>query len=168
MLSLFGTLPIPAPDRPVVRATVLLAFEVETGDRLEDLEPGAGVAADLDLRLDWSKRVERLVEQVAHDAGLWLVPGRTDVTNGQIIVHAHVALDKTRDVPMLGSAIVALKDEDVATCGAAAVAFAAALVVRVGQGRADGIAQGFGIAGLGGTDAVGQPSFFHSASRRTA
>jgi hypothetical protein len=79
-----------------------------------------------------------------------------------------VALDKARDVPVLGSPIVAFEDEDVATCSGTAVALAAALVVGVGQGRADGVAQGFGIAGLGGTDAVGQPSFFHSASRRTA
>jgi hypothetical protein len=64
-----------------VGATVLLTFEVETRDRLEDLEPGARVAADLDLRLDWSKRVERLVEQVAHDAGLWLIPSGAHVTN---------------------------------------------------------------------------------------
>jgi hypothetical protein len=81
LLSFFGPLTIPAPDRPVVGAAVLLALEVETRDRLEDLEPGAGVAADLDLRLDWPKRVERLVQQVAHDARLWLIPGRTDVTN---------------------------------------------------------------------------------------
>jgi hypothetical protein len=81
LLSLFGALPIPAPDRPVVRATVLLAFEVETGDRLKDVEPGTRVAADLDLRLDRPKRVERLVEQVAHDAGLWLIPSRAHVTN---------------------------------------------------------------------------------------
>jgi hypothetical protein len=81
LLSFFGPLAIPAPDRPVVGAAVLLAFEVETRDRLEDLEPGAGVAANLDLRLDRPKRVERLVEQVAHDAGLWLIPRSTDVTN---------------------------------------------------------------------------------------
>src|SRR5258708_6205409 len=64
VLSFFGPLAIPAPDRPVVGAAVLLAFEVETRDGLEDLEPGAGVAANLDLRPDRPKRVERLVEQV--------------------------------------------------------------------------------------------------------
>jgi len=64
-----------------VGPTVLLAFKVETGDGLEDFEPGVGVTADLDLRFDWSKRVERLVEQVAHDPGLWLIPSRADVTN---------------------------------------------------------------------------------------
>ena len=42
-----------------------------------------------------------------------------------------MALDKTRDVPVLGSAIVAFEDEDVAAGGGTVVAFAAALVVRV-------------------------------------
>jgi hypothetical protein len=79
-----------------------------------------------------------------------------------------VALDKTRDVPVLGSAIVAFEDEDVAAGGGTVVAFAAALVVGMRQGGADGIAQGFRVFGLGGADAVGQPSFFHCASRRTA
>ena len=79
-----------------------------------------------------------------------------------------MALDKTRNVPVLRGAIVPLEDEDVAARGGAAVAFTAALVVGMGQGGTDGVAQGRGIAGLGGADAVGQPSFFHSASRRTA
>ena len=79
-----------------------------------------------------------------------------------------MAFDKTCHIPVLGSAIVALEDEDVATGGRAAVAFAASLVVRVSQGRTDGFAQARSIAGLGSADTVGQPSFFHSASRRTA
>jgi hypothetical protein len=151
-----------------VWATVLLAFEIETGDSLEDLEPGVGVAADFDLRFDRSERVERLIEQVAHDAGLWLISSRADVTDGQVIVHAHMTLDKTRDVPMLGSPIVALQDEDVAARRGTAVAFATTLVVGMRQGRTDGIAQRRGISGLGGADAVCQTSFFHSASPRTA
>jgi hypothetical protein len=64
-----------------MRTTVLLAFEVEARNRLEDLEPGSGITADLDLRFDRSKRDERLVEQVAHDAGLWLIPSRANVTD---------------------------------------------------------------------------------------
>ncbi len=114
--------------------TVLLAIEVEARDSLKNLEPGVCVATDLDLRLERSERVEGLIEQVAHDARLWLIPSRTDVTNGQIIVHAHVTLDETRDVPMLGSAVVVLQDEDVAARRGAAVAFAATLVVGMGEG----------------------------------
>jgi hypothetical protein len=114
-----------------VRTAVLLAFEVEARDGLENFEPGISIAADLDLRLDRSERVERLIEQVAHDAGLWLISSRADVTDGQIIVHTHVALDETSHVPVLGGAIVALQNEDVAARRGAAVAFAAALMVGV-------------------------------------
>jgi len=134
LLSFFGALTIPAPDRPIVGTTVLLAFEVEARDSLKNFEPGVCVATDLDLRLERSERVERLIEQVAHDARLWLIPSRTDVTNRQIIVHTHVTLDETRDVPVLGSTIVAFEDEDVAARRGAAVAFAAALVVGMGEG----------------------------------
>jgi len=44
-----------------------------------------------------------------------------------------VALDKTRDIPVLGSAVVAFQDEDVAARRGAAVAFATALVVGMRQ-----------------------------------
>jgi len=64
-----------------MRTTVLLAFEVEARDGLENFQPGLSVAANFDLRLERSKRDERLVEQVAHDAGLWLIPSRTNVTD---------------------------------------------------------------------------------------
>jgi len=64
-----------------VGTTVLLTFEVEARDSLENFQPGLRVAANFDLRLERSKRVERLVEQVAHDAGLWLISSRTDVTD---------------------------------------------------------------------------------------
>jgi hypothetical protein len=134
LLGFFGPLAIPAPDGPVVWPTILLAFEIEARDSLENLEPGVSVATNLDLRLERSERVERLVEQVAHDAGLWLIPSRADVTDGQIIVHAHVTLDKTRNVPVLGGAIVTLQDEDVAARRGATVAFAATLVVGMRQG----------------------------------
>jgi len=64
-----------------VGTTVLLTFEVEARNSLEDFQPGLRVAANFDLRLERSKRVERLVEQVAPDAGLWLISSRTDVTD---------------------------------------------------------------------------------------
>ena len=133
LLGFTGALAVPAPDRPVVRTAVFLAFEVEAWDGLENLEPGVSVAADFDLRLERSKRIERLIEQVAHDTGLWLIPSCADITDGQIIVHAHVALDETRDLPIVASAVVTLQDEDVAARRGAAVAFAAALVVGVGE-----------------------------------
>jgi hypothetical protein len=113
---------------------VLLAFEIEAGDSLEDLQPGIRVAADLDLRFNRSKRVERLIEQITHNAGLWLIARRADITNGQVVIHAQVALDETGDLPVLARPVIALQDENVAAGGTAAVAFAAALVVGMGQG----------------------------------
>jgi len=44
-----------------------------------------------------------------------------------------VALDETRDIPVLGTPIVAFEDEDVAARRGAAVAFAAALMVGMRQ-----------------------------------
>jgi len=44
-------------------------------------------------------------------------------------------------LPVLRLAVVALEDEDVAAAGGPAVAFAAALMVRVSEGTADGIAE---------------------------
>jgi hypothetical protein len=134
LLGFFGALTIPPPDRPVVWAAVFLAFEIKAGDSLEDFQPGARVAANLDLRCDWPKRIEGLIEQVAHDASLWLIAGCPNVTDRQIVVHAHVALDETRDIPVLGRAIVALQDEDVTACRGARVAFATSLMVGVGEG----------------------------------
>jgi len=58
--------------------------------------------------------------------------------------------------------------EYIAAAGATAVAFAAALVVRVGERCADGVAERRRIAGFGSADAVRQPGFFHDASSRTA
>ena len=49
LLGFTGALAVPAPDRPVVRTAVFLAFEVEAWDGLENLEPGVSVAADFDL-----------------------------------------------------------------------------------------------------------------------
>ena len=130
-----GLLAIPAPDGPVVRATILLALEVEARDAAEDIEPGGGVASNLDLRLDGPERVECLVEQVAHDAGLRLVAGGADVANRQVVVDAHVALDETGHLPVMRGAIEALEDEDVTAAGGAAIALAAALVIGMRQRR---------------------------------
>jgi hypothetical protein len=112
---------------------VLLAFEIEARDSLEDLQPGVRITANLDLRLQRSKRVERLIEQVAHDAGLWLIASCANVTDGQVVVHAQVTLDETRDLPLLGRAVVALQDKDVAAGSGPAVALAATLVVGMSQ-----------------------------------
>jgi hypothetical protein len=79
-----------------------------------------------------------------------------------------VALDEAGHLPVLGRTVVALEDEDVAAAGGAAVAFASTLVVGVSQRRANARAQRFSVSCLGRADAIGQTSFFHAASRRTA
>ena len=56
-----------------------------------------------------------------------------------------MALDETRDVPMLSRAVVVLQDEDVATRGGAGIALAATLMVGMRQSRTDGITQCRGI-----------------------
>jgi hypothetical protein len=167
-IRLFGALAIPAPDRPVVRPAIFFAFEVEAGNVAEDVHPDAGVTSNLDLRFDGPKRIDRLVEQIAHDAVLWLVAGGADVADRQVVVHAHVALDKTSDLPVVGGAIVALQNEEVAAAGGALIAFPSPLMVGVSQSGADRVAEPRCIAGLGSADAVGQTSFFHGASLRTA
>jgi hypothetical protein len=129
-----------------MRAAVLLTFEVEARGAPKNLEPGGCVATDLDLRLGRPKRVECLVEQVAYDAGLWHVPGRANVTNREVVVDPHVALDEAGDLPVVRRAIEAFQHQDVAAAGGAGVALAAALMVGVRQRRADGVAQRLGVA----------------------
>jgi len=151
-----------------VRSAIFLAFEVETGNRAKDFQPGGRVAANLDLRLDGSERVESLIEQIAHDAGLRLVAGGADVADGEVVVDAHVALDEARHLPLVGGAVVTLENEDVAaTCGAT-VRGATTLVIGVRERGADARAERGGIACLGRADAISQTSLFHAASPRTA
>jgi hypothetical protein len=64
-----------------VGAAVLLALEVEAWNVAKDLEPGGSVTSNLDLRLDGSKRVEGLLEQITHDARLRLVTGRANIVD---------------------------------------------------------------------------------------
>jgi hypothetical protein len=151
-----------------MRAAIFLAFEVEAWDIAKDVQPDCRITTNLDLRLNRTKRVERLIEQVAHDAGRWLIAGRADIAYRKVVVDAHVALDKTGHLPVLGSAVIAFEDEDIAAAGCATVTLAPALVVWMGEGRANGIPKRRSVAGLGGADAIGQTSFFHSASCRTA
>src|SRR6266498_57110 len=108
---------VPAPDGPVVRAAVFLAFEVEARDGAEDVEPGAGVSSDFDLSLDRSERVEGLIKEVAHHTGLRLIAGGADVADAEVVVHAHVALDEAGDLPFMSLSIVAFEDQDVASAG---------------------------------------------------
>src|SRR5207253_9728903 len=77
---------IPAPDGPVMRAAILLTYDVAAGNTTKNVQPRRRVAADLDLRLDGSKRVEGLVQQVAHHACLRHVAGRPDVAHREIVV----------------------------------------------------------------------------------
>jgi hypothetical protein len=163
-----SALSIPAPDRPIVGAAVLLTFQMEPRDGPEDLQPGRGIAADFDLWLDRTKRVERLIEQVAHDPCLWLISGGANIADWQIIVNSQVALDEAGDLPVLAGAIVALEDEDVAAACGAGIALAPTLVIGVRQSRADRVMQRLRVAGFGGSDAVRQTSFFHCASLWTA
>jgi hypothetical protein len=151
-----------------MRSTILFAFEEETWARPKDVEPGARVAPDLDLGLDGPKRVEGLVEQIAHHGCLRLITGRAHIADRQVVVNAHMTFDEARDLPIVTRAVVTLEDEDVATTRCATVAFASALVVGMGEGRADRVAQRLGVARLGSADAVGEPTFFHVASCRTA
>jgi hypothetical protein len=151
-----------------MRAAILLAFEVKARNIAKNVEPDRRIATNLDLRLDRTKRVERLIEQVAHHAGRWLIAGRADIAYREVVVHAHVALDKTGHLPVLDSAVIAFEDEDVAAAGSPTVAFPPTLVVWMGEGRANAIPKRSSVAGLGGADAIGQTSFFHSASCRTA
>jgi hypothetical protein len=137
---------------------------VEAGNRAEDVQPRVCVAANLDLRFDRSKGVEGLVEQIPHDARLWLITRGANIANRQVIVHSHVAFDKASDLPIMSRAIVALENEDVAATGGPPITLAVPLLIRVGEGRADRIAQRRRIAGLGGTNAVRQTGFFHCGS----
>jgi hypothetical protein len=129
----------------------------------EDLEPGGRVAADLDLRLHWSVRVEGLVEQIAHHAGLRNVASRANVVDRQVVVHAQVALDEASHLPVVVGAVEAFEDEDVAAAGGTSIAFAVALVVGMSEGRPDGVPQCRGVTCLGSPDTVRQTSFFHAA-----
>jgi hypothetical protein len=163
LLVLTGALSIPMPDGPVVGTSIFLTFEVEPGNTPKNLQPDRRVAADLDLGFDGSKRIEGLIEQIAYDANLGRVAGRADIVDGQVVVHAHVALDEARDLPVVQATVEALEDQDVAAAGGAAVALAAAVLIRMSQGRADGIAQSRGVVRLGSPDTVRQTSLFHAA-----
>ena len=107
-LGVGGVLAIPEPDGPVMRTAILLTVEVKARDAAEDIEPCAGIAADLDLGGDGLVGVEGLVEQVTDDRGLGLVARGADVANRQVVVDAHMALDETGDLPFMRGAIVAL------------------------------------------------------------
>jgi len=151
-----------------MRAAVLFALEIKAGDRLKDFQPVAGIATDFDLRARGSKRVERLIEQVPHHGLLWLIASRTDITDRQVVVHPHMALDEAGQLPVVGGSVVVLQDEDVPPRGGAPVTLAAALVVGMSEGASDRVAQRQGVACLGSSDAISQPTFFHGASCRTA
>jgi hypothetical protein len=147
-----------------MRAAILLALHVETGNGAEDVQPRVGIAAYLDLRFDRPEGVESLVEQVPHNARLRLITGGANIADRQVIVHSHVAFDEAGDLPIVSRAIVALENEDVTTTGGPPITLAVPLLIRVGEGRADRITQRRRIAGLGGTDAVRQTGFFHCGS----
>jgi hypothetical protein len=151
-----------------VRPAIFLAFEIEAWHAAEDVEPGRGIAADFDLSFLWAERVEGLIEQIAHHAGLWFLAGGADIADRQVVVDAHVALHEASHLPRMPGAIVAFEDEDVAAACRADVAFAFALTIGMGEGGTDGVSERRSIRGLGRADAIGQTSLFHGASCRTA
>jgi len=112
---------------------VLLTFEMKAGDAAKNVQPGGRVAADLDLRFNWSERVEGLIEEVAYDAGLRGVAGGPDIVDGEVVVDAHVALDEASHLPVVVAAIVPFENEDVAAAGGTAVALAARVLIGVGE-----------------------------------
>jgi hypothetical protein len=129
----------------------------------KDILPGGRVAADLDLRLHGSERIEGLVQQIAHHACLRHVASRADVVDRQVVVHAQVALDEASHLPVVVGAVEAFQDEDVAAAGGTPIAFAVALVVGMSEGGPNGVAQCRGVTCLGSPDTVRQTSFFHAA-----
>jgi hypothetical protein len=151
-----------------VRAPVFLTLTVETRDAVEDVQPCASVAANLDLRPGRAKRVEGLVEQVADDPVLRLVAGGADVANREVVVHTHMAFDEASDVPAMRLAVEALEDQDVAPAGGTAVALAVAAGIRVGEGGANSLTQRCVIRRFGGPHSIGKASLFHGGSCRTA
>jgi hypothetical protein len=146
-----------------VRPAILLAFEMKARNPAEDVQPRGRVAANLDLRLGWTKRIEGLVQQVAHHARLGNVASRADIVDRQVVVDAQMALDEASHLPLVAGAVEAFEDEDVAAAGGTPIAFAVALVIRMSEGRPNGVAQCRGVTCLGSPDTVRQTSFFHAA-----
>ena len=116
------------------------------------------------MRLDGPERVERLVQQIAHDAGLGRVARGANVVDRQIVVHAHVRLDEAGHLPGLARAIETLQEQNVPASGRAAIAFAVALLIWMREGCANCCTQCRGVTRLGSPDTVCQTSFFHAAS----
>lgn len=151
-----------------MRSSVFFTLDIKARNTSKDLEPCGRVATNLDLRLSRAKGIERLVEQVADDSGLWLVARGANVVDREIVVDPHMALDETGHLPLLAGAIEALQDENVTAAGRPTVAFTVARLVRVSQRCADRLAERSGVRGLGGADTVSQTSFFHGTPSRTA
>jgi hypothetical protein len=146
-----------------VRSAIFLTFEMKARNAAKDLEPVSRVAANLDLRLGRTERIEGLVQQIAHHARLGRVAGGADVVDRQVVVDAQVALDEASHLPVVVGAVEAFQDEDVAAAGGTPIAFAVALVVWMREGGPDGVAQCRGVTCLGSPDTVRQTSFFHAA-----
>jgi hypothetical protein len=138
-LVLARTLAVPAPDRPIVRSTVLLTFQMKARNAPEDFQPGGCVATNFDLRLDRAKGIEGLIEQIPHNPCLRLRSRGPNVMDRQVVIHAHVALDKASHLPLLVGSVEALQDQDVAPTRRSAVAFTAALVIWMCERCADAV-----------------------------
>jgi hypothetical protein len=132
-------------------------------DAAKDVQPRRRVAANFDLRLGWTKRIEGLVQQIAHHARLGNVASRADIVDRQVVVDAQVALDEASHLPVVAGAVEAFEDQDVAAAGGTPIAFAVALIIRMSEGGPNGVAQCRGVTCLGSPDTVRQTSFFHAA-----
>jgi hypothetical protein len=163
LLVFARALSIPSPDGPVVGPTIFLTLEIEPGNSAKNLQPGRRVAADLDLGFNRSKRVEGLIEQIAYDANLRRVASRAHVVNRQVVVHAHMTFDEPGHLPVVTGAIESLEDQDVTSIRRATIARAAARLVWMRQGNADGVTHCRGVTRLGSPDTVRQTSLFHAA-----
>jgi hypothetical protein len=151
-----------------VRASILFALQIKARDAPENLQPRVRVAADFGLRLRRTERIEGLIEKVPHHARLGHIASGAHIAHRQVIVDAQVALDEAGHLPIVGSTVVVLEDENVTAAGGAGVALAVALVVGVRQRGADRCAQRRCVRRLGSSDAIRQTSFFHGAPCRTA
>jgi hypothetical protein len=139
-----------------MRAAVFLAFNKEAGNGAENLLPGLSVGAHLGLSRRGLEGTEQLVQQVAQDRGLGSVAGVAQVANSECVVHAHVELHKASHGPGLFLAVEALQHQQIAPVRRAAIATAAAGLVRMGQDGANRSAQGSVVGCFGRPEAIGE------------
>jgi len=151
-----------------MRTAVLLALEVEAGDRTENFEPGLSVAANLDLRRDRLERAKRFIEQVADGPRLGFFTRGAEIPDTEGVVHPQVEFQETGHAPCALLAIVSLQEEDVAAAGGAPVTLALAVLVGMRQRRPDARPEGGIVVGCRRTEAIRELGLFHHGLCRKA